>query len=307
MLPPCTSSPFVYDAFTQTDLTRVDLRRSVAVRARFDGILARRARFEHSSLVAVAFQDCDLREAKFAHADLRGATFRACCLEGADFDGAVFGGTEWSGCDLSGAHGLDRALVHCACSFDSVTVARSLELPEALLEAAGAHPLVRGVRGISYRGLPQRAPTWFLSYATPDEVLIRALWERLLRARVPVWFANLDMQMPSPGPDGRSSDYEIARFLRSAIGTNDGAIVLLTRHSHHRPWVKAELQEVARINKVCARNRLPPKRCLGLIADDLPMPWPAHVTEACTKLIDVRAQAAACHYDAVAELVCANL
>ncbi len=174
----------------------------------------------------------DLRNASLRKASLNGANLSRANLRGADFSRATLGLTVFGNVDLSHAKGLEQ-VEHSSPStlgVDTLFLSGG-NIPEIFLRGAGL-PENMIALAKSLVGKPIQYYSAFISYASADESFAKMLHQHLQENGVRVWFAPEDLKIGDP----------IEESIAQAIETHDKLILVLSKHSIDRAWVRREVE-----------------------------------------------------------------
>jgi hypothetical protein len=248
--------------FSEADLSGADLSNAILSEA-----ILSRADLSETNLAGAHLYRADLEQAKLRQADLLGADLAGADLEQADLSranlssaflvGANLAGADLEEADLAGAHlfevnftqvrlgytifawvnlchvnGLETVVHNGPSSVDI----NSVTLPRG-------DTRVHFLRGVGFPDtfidylpslltMPLQYHSLFLSYAHPDEVLARRLYQDLQNRGVRCWMASHDL---------RPGDYHHSR-IDEAIHLHEKTLLLLSEHAINSSWVKHEVQ-----------------------------------------------------------------
>jgi uncharacterized protein YjbI with pentapeptide repeats len=226
--------------FRQTFLFETNLRRADL----------ERANLRYAQLGGADLGGANLQRASLRHANLRGANFSRTELRGADFAHATLGLTVFGSVDLSRAKGLDR-VTHASPSTVGIdTLYRSGgNIPEIFLRGCGLDDAMIDLA----KALAKKPPRYFsafISFAEQDETFARMLHDHLRKNGVRVWFAPEDLRI------GQT----IEESIDQAIQDFDKVILVLSKNSIDRAWVRHEFERAAQREKIQRRSVLFPIR-----------------------------------------------
>ncbi len=242
-----------------------DLKGAYLRRRRLDGINFRqaylfetnlrragleRANLRYAQLGGADLSGANLRRAALRSANLRGANFSRTELRGADFTHATFGLTVFGSVDLSRAKGLETATHASPSTVGIDTLYRSGgNIPEIFLRGCGLDDAMVELA----KSLAKKMPRYFsafISFAEQDESFARLLHEHLQKNGVRVWFAPEDLKIGET----------IEESIDQAIQDFDKVILVLSKYSIDRAWVRHELERAAQKEKRQRRTVLFPIR-----------------------------------------------
>lgn len=204
-------------------------------RAIMTGANLRGAYLFMADLSAAVLKRADLSGADLALANLSGADLSGSTLAGASLRRTSLNSANLCDVDLSGALHLRTA--RGGCNIDSATLARTGMLPIEFLRRCGAsQALIDEAR--ARHGIPPGTLSCFLCHATVDRPFVDRLHADLSRHGIKCWYSPIEMR-----DDGTErSDDEIQHQLEAAIDVHDRTLVVLSKTSICRPWVKAEIR-----------------------------------------------------------------
>lgn len=247
------------------NLSQADLRNSVIEGCKFEGAVLREtlmarawlhtSRFVGADLTKAQLYDsmvqhCDFSQATMVEAHFNRTTCRACEFDGANlsgaslisvalplasmknsrWEGASLRGTILAGTDLSGAIGLDEALVYGAVVVDQETIKKSGRLPRKVLQSFGLLDEVISV----FDAIPGAIHfhSCFISYSDKDRYFAERLHADLQMHGVRCWFAPEDLKIGDRHRDA----------IDEAIHVQDRLLVVLSEASIASSWVEAEVE-----------------------------------------------------------------
>lgn len=266
---------FVGSKFIEADLSG----------ATFDSCLLVDCDLFESTCRDVKFFGCSLENACLVSADFRDTLFF-----GTDFDNALIGNTDFSRAHLGAVRHLETVhygdphddemrerilkqfrVPHLPAIIDMETIALSAEIfrliqkesEEGISTEDYASPEIfveflrnNGVREAfidAYRSLVQPQSndyeSVFISYSTRDQPFADFLYEQLRLRGIRTWYAPKDML----------GGKQIMQQIRSAIGSSDRVLLILSAYSIGSDWVANELR-LARRREQEGRNVLFPLR-----------------------------------------------
>lgn len=209
----------------------------------------RRAVLDHANLRGAQLGGADLsganlHRASLRDANLRGANFSRAELRSADFTHATIGLTVFGSVDLSRVKGLET-VTHASPSTVGVdTLYRSGgDIPEPFLRGCGLDDAIIELA----KSLAKKSPHYysaFISYSSQDEYFARRLHEDLRMNGVRVWFAPEDLKIGET----------IAESVDQAIQDFDKLILVLSKNSIGRAWVRHEFEHAVQKEKALARR-----------------------------------------------------
>jgi len=244
----------------EPNLTGAFLRRS-----NLAGVNFSRANLYSTNLRKCNLTDADLSQAHMGGADLSGANLHHANLRGAHLNGvnlnrvdlsratlsyARMGQTVLGDVDLSGVRGLNSVRHDNPSSIGIDTLYRSGgKIPESFLRGAGL-PDFMIQYAASLVGQVIKYHSCFISFASADERFARKLHDDLQMNGVRVWFAPEDLKIGDTIED----------TIDAAIRTYDKLILVLSRNSIDRAWVRREFLQAVEKEKQQSRPVLFPLR-----------------------------------------------
>jgi len=244
----------------EPNLTGAFLRRT-----NLAGVNFSRANLYSTNLRKCNLTDADLSQAHMGGADLSGANLHHANLRGAHLNGvnlnrvdlsratlsyARMGQTVLGDVDLSGVRGLNSVRHDNPSSIGIDTLYRSGgKIPESFLRGAGL-PDFMIQYAASLVGQVIKYHSCFISFASADERFARKLHDDLQMNGVRVWFAPEDLKIGDTIED----------TIDAAIRTYDKLILVLSRNSIDRAWVRREFLQAVEKEKQQSRPVLFPLR-----------------------------------------------
>jgi len=244
----------------EPNLTGAFLRRT-----NLAGVNFSRANLYSTNLRKCNLMDADLSQAHMGGADLSGANLHHANLRGAHLNGvnlnrvdlsratlsyARMGQTVLGDVDLSGVRGLNSVRHDNPSSIGIDTLYRSGgKIPESFLRGAGL-PDFMIQYAASLVGQVIKYHSCFISFASADERFARKLHDDLQMNGVRVWFAPEDLKIGDTIED----------TIDAAIRTYDKLILVLSRNSIDRAWVRREFLQAVEKEKQQSRPVLFPLR-----------------------------------------------
>jgi uncharacterized protein YjbI with pentapeptide repeats len=194
----------------------------------------RGAMFEGSLLTGANFTGANLLDARFDGAELGGVIFSGARLQNTNFTRAVLEWTTFDAVDLSGAVGLESVEHRAPSAVTLATVYRSGgRVPEQFLfgtqQDAPEDVLVK-LRD-TFRTLPFKYWSCFVSYADEDSEFVDHLTARLRRAGVSLWRDRLALRA------GEVFEERISQAIRRY----DRFLVVLSSYALGSEWVSKEI------------------------------------------------------------------
>lgn len=231
-------------------LERINLSRAFLFESNLRRAYLYRANLRRAHLGGADLSGADLRKATFRHANLNGANLSRADLRGADFTEATFSLTVMGNVDLSETKGLET-VQHASPStlgVDTLFLSGG-NIPEVFLRGCGL-PEAMLTLSQSLIGKPIKYYSAFISYAQPDETFARLLHTHLQQNGARVWFAPEDLKIGEPIQDS----------IEHAIQTHDKLILVLSKNSIDREWVRREFRQAIEKEKKQKRVVLFPIR-----------------------------------------------
>lgn len=251
----------------EPNLTGAFLRRT-----NFTGVNFSRANLFSTNLRKCNLTDADLSQAHMGGADLSGANLHHANLRGAHLNGsnlnrvdlsratlsyARMGLTVLGDVDLSGVRGLNSVRHDNPSTIGVDTIYRSGgKIPETFLRGAGL-PDFMIKYAASLVGKAIQYHSCFISYSADDERFARKLHDDLQMNGVRAWFAPEDLKIGETIEDS----------IDAAIRTHDKLILVLSRNSINRAWVRREYAQAVDKEKQQKRPVLFPLRLDDAVFD----------------------------------------
>jgi hypothetical protein len=237
-------------------LNNADLRDCDLYEAEFFQAQLQGADLSGADLKGAKFHNANLNNAKLVRCDLFRADFISTKLVGTDMTLARCHTTSFCDVDLSEVVGISRVVHEGPSSIDIATLYKTKnKIPAFFLRGAGVpKEFIEGVSGIISAASQNLFFSCFISFSFLDEQFATALFERLQRARVRVWYAPEEMKA------GRKMHEQIER----AIGTHDKLLLILSDHSIKSDWVKLEILRARKRELTEGCRVLFPVRIIGM-------------------------------------------
>jgi hypothetical protein len=212
------------------NLAGMDLSRAILYSANLRKCNLRGANLARAHLGGADLSGANLREANLRGAQLNGANLNRVDLTHANMSYARLGLSVLGDVDLSRVRGLASVRHDNASTVGIDTLYRSRgKIPESFLRGCGVpEEMLQVNKALVGKALAYHS--CFVSYAAADERFARKLHDDLQMNGVRVWFAPEDLKIGDP----------IQETIEEAIRTYDKLILVLSKHSVDRAWVRQE-------------------------------------------------------------------
>ncbi len=241
---------------THASLAHASLVGAVLINAELAYCTLHGANLERANFGSANLKYAFLGGASLKEADLRYAILERTVLTGANLTGATISGTLFADMDLRGVKGLESAHHILPSTIGVDTIYRSEgEISQSFLRDTGVpegliiqiSSLIGAQDGIQFYSC-------FISYSHKDEAFAERLFSKMRDAKLRVWYA----------PEEMKGGQKLHEQIETAIRVYDKLLVVLSDASLSSEWVKTEIRNARRAEKVTGKRKLFPVRLVDM-------------------------------------------
>jgi TIR domain/Pentapeptide repeats (8 copies) len=250
------------------DLNDADLSGADLTGADLSGANLTGANLGCANLGGAHLSDVQLGSANLCNASLVAADIIRADLNQVDLTGASCGYTIFASLDLSVAQGLDSINHGDPSTIGTDTLFRSKgKIPESFLRGCGVpEVLIKYLPSIIGSMDPIQFYSCFISYSSKDRDFADRLHADLQAKGIRCWFDQEHLKIGE----------KFRHHIDEAIRVHDKLMVVLSEHSIHSDWVKAEVESALERERREKRTVLFPVR-LDDAVQNTHVAWAAHI------------------------------